>query len=288
MPELPEVETLVKELHLKLKGKKIKAIEVKKPKMVKLPLAKFKHQIAGKKIVSVTRRAKMIIVDISGPAFLLIHLKMTGQLVFLSKRGKKISGGHPIGDLGVLPNKYSHVILTFTDGAKLFFNDQRQFGWLRIANDKELNSVLKTYGPEPLEPGLTQSYLNSIIKRYKNRKIKQLLLDQSLISGLGNIYVDEACFYAKIKPTRRSGSLTSKERQDLFLSIKKALRLGIKHGGTTMDHYRHSDGSQGNMREYLKVYGRANKTCLRKNCFGTIKKIKLAQRGTHYCNVCQK
>lgn len=150
MPELPEVETIRRELNQKIKGKTIKDIEVKVPKMVNLPVAEFTSQVKGTRVKQVLRRAKLIILDLYGKYFLLIHLKMTGQLVFVPKSGKTVSGGHPIKNLGALPNKFSHIIFTFADGSKLFFNDIRKFGWIKLVEDSIYLSVRNEFGIEPL------------------------------------------------------------------------------------------------------------------------------------------
>lgn len=286
MPELPEVQTIVNELNRKIKNGRIKLIEVRnagsaKP-FPKVLIAKTK----GRKIKTVKRRGKMIDIDLGGDDNILIHLKMTGQLVYVAKTGKKISGGHPIDTVGELPNKFSHVIINFTDGSVLYFNDIRKFGWVKYATNVERDIARQKYGLEPFDKKYTLDCFKRLLKKYPKRKIKQFLLDQTLIAGIGNIYADESLFIAHIRPMRLTGSLKEKEIKALYLAIPKILKFAIEKGGTTADNYVRTDGSKGQMIKYLKVYGREGEKC--KCCGGTIKKIRLGGRGTHYCPFCQK
>lgn len=286
MPELPEVQTVVSELNRKIKGKTIKLIEVRNPSSglpsPSILIAKTK----GKKIKEVRRRGKLIDIDLGGDHNILVHLKMTGQLVYVAKTGKKMSGGHPIDNIGVLPNKFSHVIINFTDGSILYFNDIRKFGWVKYATNIERDIARQRYGLEPFDKEYTLENFTAIIKHCPNRKIKQLLLDQEKISGLGNIYVDESLFASKILPTRLVISLKSEEIKSLYKVIPKILKFAISKGGTTADNYVRTDGSKGEMVNFLKVYGREGKKCVR--CSGVVSKIKLSGRGTHFCKSCQK
>jgi len=303
MPELPEVQTIVSELDKKIKNKTIKSVEVFKFKSVRPMNTKFVQSVKGRKVLGVARRAKMIIINLSGKKYLLIHLKMTGQLVFTDKKGKGVSGGHPIPmpkgirqivaypmsgeikDLG-LPSKFTRVIFDFTDGSKLFFNDIRRFGWIKFVDEKLYREETAKYGLEPLSKDFTFKNFIVVINRYPNRKIKQVLMDQTLFAGIGNIYADEACFAARIMPTRPAGKLTDKEIHSLYLAIPKILKLAIKHKGTSADTYVRTSGEQGSMLKYLKVYGREGMSCL--GCPGKVHKMKLAGRGTHFCPSCQR
>lgn len=311
MPELPEIETLKRGLK-PLVGKIIKSAKVTWPKMIRPHSAKdFEKILKRKSIVAIHRRAKVLILELSGDYFLLVHLKMTGQLVYcpggvfsppslpplnlpLVKGEKKylggektVVGGHPQkGGIKDLPNKFTHAIIDFTDGSKLYFNDQRKFGWLKLVDVAEKEKMLEGYGIEPLEGEFNLKKFKSILSRYPKRKIKQILLDQTLISGLGNIYVDESCFYAKILPTRIVGDLNEQEVKDLCSGIKKILRLAITKRGTSFSHYVNADAQPGGFVPYLKVYGRKGEKC--KRCNGKIHRIKLNGRGTHFCDSCQK
>lgn len=286
MPELPEVQTVVSELNCKIKGKTIKLIEVRNPGSG-LPSPSFLiAKTKGKKVKEVKRRGKLIDIDLGGDHNILIHLKMTGQLVYVAKTGKKMSGGHPIDNVGVLPNKFSHVIINFIDGSVLYFNDIRKFGWVKYATNIERDIARQKYGLEPFDKEYTLENFTTIIKRYPKKKIKQLLMDQEKISGLGNIYADESLFTSRVLPTRLAGSLKLEEIKSLYKVIPKILEFAISKGGTTADNYVRTDGSKGEMVNFLKVYGREGKKCVR--CAGMVSKIKLGGRGTHFCKSCQK
>lgn len=286
MPELPEVQTIVNELSRKIKGKKIKEVAAIDAKRSALPSpGVLRTKLIGQTVKAVKRRGKMIDIDLGGDHNILIHLKMTGQLVYVAKSGKKLSGGHPIGTVGELPNKFSHVIIYFTDGSVLYFNDIRKFGWVKYATNVERDMARQKYGLEPFDKEYTLENFTKLVKRSSKKKIKQLLMDQEKISGIGNIYADEACFNAKIKPMRLAGSLKSLEIRDLYTGIPKILKFAISKGGTTADNYVRTDGSKGQMIKFLKVYQRNGKKCVR--CGGTIKKVRQGGRGTHYCPDCQ-
>lgn len=288
MPELPEVETIRADLSRVIVNKKIKNFEVRVKKAVHpQSVKKIKADLVGAKIIAAKRRAKMLILSLDTKQHLLVHLKMTGQLIYEPTNGRVIMGGHPQpgGHLN-LPNQYTRAIFTFTDRSKLFFNDLRKFGWLRTASQAELEEMVAKVGPEPLSPDFTLPYFAGILRRYPNRPIKQILLDQRLIAGIGNIYADEAAHLSGILPSRKAGSLKPAEIATLYKNIVGVLKLAIKKKGTSSRNYRRVDGGEGGMVKHLKVYGRGNKPCL--TCFTPLKKTKLAGRGTHFCPKCQK
>lgn len=282
MPELPEVETLKRELSLVLIGKKFKNVEVLNKKSVApLSPASFTKRLIGQKIKSVERRAKMLIINLTGPEHLVFHLKMTGQIIFIPRKGRTLVGGHPED-----PNKYTRIIFTFTGGDKLIFNDLRKFGWVKLVNDKEMKRMTENVGVEPLSKDFSIKIFSEFFRRYPNRTVKQILMDQSLIAGIGNIYNDESCFLAKILPTRKASEIKPKEIALLHKSIIAVLKLSISKKGTSSKNYVRSDGSRGNNAAFLNVYGRANLPC--KVCGTPIQKIRHMQRGTHFCPKCQK
>ena len=288
MPELPEIETLKRELAKVLPGRQIKSVEVLWWKTVS-PLSpkEFAKQVTGKKIVGINRRAKMLFIDLADTTALAVHLKMTGQLIFEPKKGRAISGGHPDQALAEKqPTKHTRLIFAFKDGAKLFFNDLRKFGWVRLVDDSQIKSLTAPIGIEPLSKIFTNQALSDIFRRYPNRTIKQTLLDQSLVAGLGNIYVDEACFGARLLPTTQNKNLKPAAIKKLRQAIVEVLKLSIRHKGTSSKNYRRSDGSLGGFVPHLKVYGRKNEPC--KVCGRPIQKISHAGRGTHFCKSCQK
>jgi len=293
MPELPEVETLRRQLAVSLSGRKIKSARIFWVGTIRpLSVRVFCRKIKNQKIINIGRRAKILYFELAGGDFLLVHLKMTGQLIFrpAHQRSKKeIIGGHPQpGCADNLPNKFTRLRLDFFDGSVLFFNDLRKFGWIKLLSAKEAKKILTLHGLEPLEKGFTASKLTELFRRYPCRPIKQILMDQTLIAGIGNIYADESCFAAGILPTRLAGQITPTETKSLEQNIKKILRLSISKKGTSFSDYLDSDGTPGGFVPYLKVYGRAGEKCHRKNCRGIIKKIKMGGRGTHFCEDCQK
>jgi len=305
MPELPEVETVVTELRKKLKDKRIKDVRILLPKIVAMgPLVvsnlrktdgaqaiKFAKTLKGKKISGVTRRAKMIIIDLEGKLAILVHLKMTGQLIYLNQNelDKQIRlFNTEKSNLVRLPAKSTHVIFEFTDHSRLFYNDFRQFGYLKLVTDKELPEVpeLQNYGPEPLEKTFTLSVLEKIMTKRPNMKLKQFLLDPTLIVGIGNIYSDEIAFVAKLKPTRLIKSINSESKKLLFKAIQKVLADAVKKGGSSVGDFVHPDGTWGTYGKVHKVYGRSKKGCF--ICGSIIKSMKFNGRTGSFCPKCQK
>lgn len=284
MPELPEVETIVRDLNSRLINKKITGIQSFDKKVFRLTARDVKNLI-GRTVKSVRRRAKMIIIDF-GANYLIIHLKMTGQLVYKAK-SSVIAGGHPIANRGKkLPNKFTRVILKFSDKSLLFFNDVRRFGWAKLMSAQAWARFNEKLGIEPLSQDFTIKYFKNFLARKRKSTVKQALLDQKYISGVGNIYADESLFAARIKPFRRAGSLKPREIKKLWQAIPEILRRAIKHRGTSFNDYVDAQGEAGNFIKYLKVYGRAGEKCER--CGRPIKKMKLGGRGAHWCDYCQK
>lgn len=291
MPELPEVETIRRDLGI-LIGQKISDLKILSPKTVTSGAAFLKKNLLNQKISKIARRGKLLIVAVANGYFLLIHLKMTGQLIYQDKK-TKISGGHSLSSDsaeqavgGSLPNGHTRAVFSFAGGGQLFFNDLRRFGYLKLVSKDELDEIIKNnYGPEPLSQEFT---LKEFSKIFVNKRVnlKALLLNQKLIAGLGNIYVDECLFLAGIKPTRLAASIKPKELEKLFLAINDIIKKAIKYRGTTFSDYTDAKGHKGNFSSLLRVYGRAGQPCA--ICDRLVIKIKLAGRGTHYCEYCQK
>lgn len=311
MPELPEVETLTRQLKKAITGKKTSDIKVLRTKSFQGNL----NLIIGKKIISISRKAKVIIIRFGGnfPA-LLIHLKMTGQLIYQTKNKKQetrnfvsfrtdfqsdtesiqnnfnstIIGGHPTLDwISSLPSKHTRVILTFTDKSILYFNDMRVFGWLKIITsqsqfDQETKNI---NGIEPLTPNFTLDNFKKALSK-STRPIKLTLLDQAKIAGLGNIYVNDSLFNAGILPFRPTSSLTQVEIKKLHASIEKILSLGIKYGGTSQSTYKQLNGLAGSYQDHFLVYRKEREPCPKCKC--AIIRTKLGGRGTFHCPFCQK
>ena len=289
MPELPEVETIRLGLAEVLPGKRIKNFEVRLPKLVKIIGPEGLGRIIGAKIKGVDRRGKLLMIRLSTGLTLLIHLKMTGQLIFRQSRKVVLAGGHPIPTVdGDLPGKVTHAIFTFADGSELFFNDLRQFGYIKPVPDEDVDNIplVKTFGPEPLTKEFTQKLFQERLTRRPNAKLKPLLLDQSFLAGLGNIYVDESLNLAKLHPLRTAGSLTTQQRQTLFKAINTILRKALRHQGTSDNSYVNIRGGKGDYLKYARVYHRADQPCLA--CGSPIRRMVVAGRGTHYCPRCQR
>lgn len=286
MPELPEVETIRLGLHRRILRTRITQAEVRQAKIIRGDAKKLTRALQGQRFMNITRRGKLLIFHLSKKEiYVLVHLKMTGQLIY--EKGKTlVAGGHSWPSLqDPLPNKYSHLIISFANGGTLFFNDMRQFGYVELADEKRLQAVLLTYGPEPLEKTFTFEVFNRALGK-RSIGIKAALLNQTIIAGIGNIYADESLFQAGIKPTRTVKSLTIEERQKLHKAIVYILKKAMRYGGTTFSQYRDVDGQPGNFTRLLKVYGRGGEMCPRCGK-ATLLKRKIAGRGTVWCPVCQ-
>lgn len=283
MPELPEVETVKKELAKRIIGQKIVQVKI----LEKKQFFGDPELIIGQKIVKLWRRAKILAVDINGLT-LLIHLKMTGQIIYLSNKKKLISVGHPLPfGPDQLPNKMTRIIIGLDDGSRLFFNDLRKFGWLKVLTKKQVESELSSLGPEPLGKDFTLKYfINSL--RKTRRTVKTVLLDQAVVAGIGNIYANEALFEAEIDPRRQANSLSDQEIAKLHQAIKRILLEAINYGGTSAadQAYIKPDASPGRYQEKLRVYQRDGQKCYR--CGGIIARFKQNGRSTFWCPGCQK
>jgi len=285
MPELPEVQTIINGLKKHVLKKEIKQVKVLLPKIISGSNQKFIQVFKNNQFIDIQRRGKFIIFNLRSGEFLVVHLKMTGQLIYQGKN-TLIAGGHANQKENFdLPHKHTHLFFIFKDKTKLFYNDLRRFGYLKIINNQQLKDLNYRWGIEPLSKKFT---LNCFKKLLKNKKtnIKAFLLNQKYIAGLGNIYTDESLFKAHILPERKTDSLTDQEIKNLHQAIKEILKLALKYKGTTFSDYTDAHGQKGNFIPLLKVYGRQGKKCLRCKK-GIIKKIRLAGRGTHYCSNCQ-
>jgi formamidopyrimidine-DNA glycosylase len=285
MPELPEVQTVVNDLNKVLTNKIIIEIKALDKKILAPSVIALTKQIIGQRLKGVRRRGKMIIIA-GNKHFLVFHLKMTGQLIFRSSK-KIIAGGHPITSTGLnVPNKFTRLIFKFNDDSFLYFNDIRKFGWVKIVNRKDLSDIESAIGQEPLAKSFTLDIFNKLLIRRPKMLIKAFLLDQKLVTGLGNIYVDEVLFKAGVRPIRRVKTLTKLEKIKIFKAIPFILQKAILKRGTTFSNYLDGHGAKGGFVPFLQVYGRANKPC--KVCGQLIKKTRVAGRGTHWCSYCQK
>lgn len=287
MPELPEVETIKNGLAKLLPGLVIASVEFDWHKSFPNAASDVNAFLVGASVVEVRRRAKVLLIELSSKYSLVIHLKMTGQLVF---RGEQNFGaGHPSDSLvGELPDKSTRVIFEFTNRAKLFFNDQRKFGWIRLMPTAEVVNLdfFRKVGPEPLSADFTSMVLASRLARRSNTSIKAAILDQTVLAGIGNIYADESLWRAKIHPATLVKNLSSAKIKLLRQAIRNVLELSIKSGGSTDRNYVDAEGKKGSYLKFAKVFRRQGYPCPR--CGTTIEKIRVAARGTHICPKCQK
>lgn len=271
MPELPEVETVVRGLAPQVIGRRLSHLETRWRGTIATPSPEeFDGRIAGQSIVAARRRAKYIILQLEHD-YLLIHLKMTGRLYVHQ------------GTQADPDERWVRAIVHFEDGAQLRFSDARKFGKLYLT--AQLESITGKLGPEPLEERFTLAEFQARIDGQR-RALKPLLLDQSFIAGVGNIYADEALFRAHLHPLRRADSLQANEIQALYHEIRGALNDGIQQNGASVNWYRQADGTRGEAQEHLYAYGRDGQACER--CGTLIEKMWVAQRGTHYCPQCQR
>lgn len=288
MPELPEVETVRAGLSRLLPGKRVKSERHDWPKGFPNAKADVERFLLGAEIKGVRRRAKVLIIDLGTGYSLVVHLKMTGQLVYRGEH-ERFGAGHPSGSLvGELPDKTTRVILTFTDGSKLFFNDQRKFGWMRLLPTVAVEQLdfFKKVGPEPLSADFLLQDLAARLKRRPKSGIKAVLLDQTVVAGIGNIYADEILWAAKIHPLTKVGSLDVADIEKLYKFIPEVLKLAVENGGSSFEKYVNAEGGAGSYIKIANVFRRQGKPCPR--CGTTIIKTKVAGRGTHICPRCQR
>jgi formamidopyrimidine-DNA glycosylase len=288
MPELPEVETIRAGLAKLLPGRVVKDVWYDWDKSFPNAPADVARFLVGATVEKVRRRAKVLIIELSSGWALIIHLKMTGQLVFVGI-GQRFGAGHPSKDmLADLPVKSTHVVLDFTDGSKLFFNDQRKFGWVRLLPAIEIPEIdfFKKVGPEPLDSDFTVDLFIDRLMRRKNSNIKAVLLDQTVVAGVGNIYADESLWGARIHPATLVSQVPKTKLVALYNSLIDVLNLSIAKGGSTDRNYVDAEGQKGSYLSFANVFRKEGQPCPR--CCTPIEKIRVAGRGTHICPRDQK
>lgn len=272
MPELPEVESVVSGIRPDVVGKTIEKTEILLERLIKTDLKEFKEKVTGSKITSVERRGKYILIYLDNQYILVVHLRMTGALIFFDAN-KEINESH------------GRIKFILNDGSVLVYSDSRTLGTLDLIADIQEMSGLAGLGPEPLSKEFSSKYLQENIKDRRG-SIKGLLLDQKIIAGLGNIYVDESLFRSGIRPDRSGMTLTKKEIEKLHKEIRAVISEALGQGGTTFRDYRNGRGESGNFQTRLKVYGQDGKDCT--ICNNKVEKTRVAGRGTHFCSQCQK
>ncbi len=318
MPELPEVETVRRGLAELLPGRVVaRTVVFDSPKSFPNAPADVEQFLYGARVTAVRRRAKVLMIDLDTRYSLVVHLKMTGQLVFRqgSSHGARVSpkksrgprkvaqdfsadtareiddfaGGHPNDSLiGELPDRSTRVQIEFTDGSRLFFNDQRKFGWMKLLPTDEVKNLpfMQKVGPEPLDPNTRAEDFIQRIRRRQNSMIKPAFLDQTVIAGVGNIYADEALWAAQLHPQTRVKNISDQQLNTLFNELRQILQLSIDQGGSTDRNYVDAEGRKGNYLTFAHVFRREGQACHR-HPDQEIIKLKVGGRGTHICPVCQ-
>lgn len=272
MPELPEVETIVRELRKQAIGEKIDRVMLRMPQILRCPKDEFTKYIEGRIIRKVNRRGKFIILELSQGWSLVIHLKMTGQLSWIPRTQK--------------PQKHTHVVFHFTQSPfQLRYCDIRRFGYLLLLKTDCMQNVLpfRDLGPEPLE--IEESTFVELFSKRKGR-IKSLLLNQNFLAGLGNIYADESLWRARIHPSIQANRISTRKRRRLHVAMRAVLTEAIAHKGSSVDNFRDTSGRPGQHQFYLRAYGREGKPCF--NCGGAIRRIVIGGRSSFFCPRCQR
>jgi formamidopyrimidine-DNA glycosylase len=287
MPELPEVETVRRGLDILIVGRQISKVSHDNQRSFPNAPEEVNGFVVGAKITAIRRRAKVLIIDLDSGHSLVVHLKMTGQLVY---RGDEVFGaGHPNDSLiGQLPDRSTRVTIEFRDGSRLFFNDQRKFGWMKLYPTIEVPNIdfMKKVGPEPLEGDLSDQDFVARIRRRNGTTVKAAILDQTVIAGVGNIYADESLWGARIHPATRVRDVSDEKLAELLSEVRYVLALSIEKGGSTDRNYVNAEGKRGSYIDFARVFRQEGKPCPR-HPEVTIEKLRVAGRGTHICPVCQ-
>ena len=287
MPELPEIEIVKRCLFKMINKAKIINVKINNKNLRYKITPTFSKSLIGEKILKISRRSKYIIFYFKNK-ILLAHLGMSGKLLIVRERDNEIFKTSFYYDLNVI-DKHNHIYFKLNNDLVLIYNDVRRFGFFKIYNTTEINriSFLKKLGLEPFSKKFNINYFKTFIQKRK-KNIKNLLMDQTFISGLGNIYVNEALFMSRIKPVRLCGSLSLGEIKNLIFNIKKILKLSISKGGSSIRDFKDTHGKSGAFQQFFYVYGREDKSCSRISCKGKIEKIQISKRSSFYCNKCQK
>ena len=286
MPELPEIEIVKRSLFKKINKAKIVNVKINNKNLrYKIPHTLSKKLI-NEKILKISRRSKYLIFHFKNK-LLLVHFGMSGKFLIIRSKDNKMFKTSFYYDLNILA-KHNHIYFVLNNGLVLIYNDVRRFGFFKLFENIKLKEIiyLKKLGPEPFSVLFCIKYVQKFIKNRK-KNIKNLLMDQTFVSGLGNIYVNEALFLSKIHPLRQCSNLDRKSIKNLIYNIRKLLKISIKQGGSSIKNFKNADGKSGNFQQFFNVYGQENKNCSRISCKGKIKKISISNRPSFYCNSCQ-
>jgi formamidopyrimidine-DNA glycosylase len=288
MPELPEVEVVKKSLENKLKNLTIKRVFINNNKLrYKINKRQF-HKIKGKKITSIKRRSKYLLINLNENFTILAHLGMTGKFFIIDKNNKKQKTSFYYS-IKKNESKHDHITFFLSKGFKLIYNDVRKFGFLKLIKKKNIftSDHLKYLGPEPLTNEFNLKYIIKFINN-KRTSIKDLLMNQKFVSGLGNIYCNEILFLCKLNPYKNVAKVSKKDLANIVKFTRKILKKSIKQGGSSIKDFTDTEGNSGNFQQKFNVYNREKSKCCRKNCSGIIKKIYMTNRSSFFCTRCQK
>ena len=286
MPELPEIEIVKRSLFKMINKAKIIDVKINNKNLRYKISSSFSKNLIGEKILNISRRSKYLILHFKNK-ILLIHLGMTGKLLLMRSKNNQIFKTSFYYDLNIL-SEHNHIYIILNNGLKLIYNDVRRFGFFKLYKNISLNEIvfLKKLGIEPFNKTFSLKYFKKFTKN-KKKNIKNLLMDQTFVSGLGNIYVNEALFMSKVRPIRTCSSLNKNEIKNLIISIRKILKLSISKGGSSIKDFQNILGKTGSFQQFFYVYGKKNKKCSRISCKGRIKRITISNRSSFYCNKCQ-
>jgi len=287
MPELPEVEIVRQSLNKKIKQKKVKKVIVRNRNLrFKIPL-NFASFFKNQKIVKVERFSKYLIFGLSNNSYCLLHLGMSGTIHIVYRHKKNFITNVSFYNSPILPKKHNHVEIIF-DNFKIVYNDPRRFGFFQLIKDSiSLKKKLDHLGPEPFDKKFDQKYVYLFFKN-KEKNIKNFLLDQYFVSGIGNIYANEILFLSKINPTKKARLLNKKDCKKIIIHSKKVLSKAIAKGGSSIRDFKNISGAKGNFQKDFKVYQRDGLNCKKFKCIGIIQKKNISNRSTFFCNTCQK
>ena len=289
MPELPEVEVVKRSLISKTQNLIIKAVKIKDGRLrYKIDRNKIK-KIIGLKLKKISRRSKYLLFFFNKDIIMLVHLGMTGKFFFINNKKTKYKTSFYYEINEKKDEKHDRLIFNLSNNQKLIYNDVRKFGFIKFFKSKNLdkNVHIKNLGPEPLSTKFNISYFkNYILKR--NRTIKDILMDQKFVSGLGNIYVNEILFYSGIRPIKKVTNLSNKEIKKIIKFTKKIISKAIIHGGSSIKDFSSSSGKKGSFQQHFSVYGKKGEKCSNKNCGMDIIKISISNRASFFCAKCQK
>lgn len=275
MPELPEVETIRRQMEKEIVGARILGVDVLFSGRLNVAAREFVRRVEGARVIAAGRRAKLLLIGLSNGWTMVVHLKMTGRFLLAKGKGS--------------PHKHTHLVFRLSGGRTLLFEDVRKFGYVKLVRTDALEREVfdrEGYGPEPLDPAFTAERFALCVRGRAKKRIKPLLMEQSCIAGIGNIYADESLWRAGVRPQRRAGSLTTEELRKLHDGVQESLRGSLARRGTSADAYVDLYGERGTNVAKLRVYGREGEPCDR--CGTPIKKISFAGRGTHFCPTCQR